>query len=331
MHAIVCAATEALDLQELAVLAMPRLSQAFDASMSVCYEIVGGKMSGFTDSGSDAFDRYLDYADQDPLIQVKLRHNPCVAVTTELAGSTAIQRSAAYCDVLRPYDAEQHLVMRISERGYGEDGVTSVVLARSRRQIPWMRSDSDDLMRLRPAFAAFLRRWSRWRGARTEAAQLHFDFGGRLTWLSPEAETLLGRGAARHLPESLPAAVRRLGGSTEVPSAVETELALVVDGHNFAVSLQRIAERRLVVARLRAAVRPLVSAVDEAAARHALSPAETDVLRELMRGGSNAEIARRLCISAHTVRTHLMHIFPKLGVHTRAAALARVSESLSER
>jgi DNA-binding CsgD family transcriptional regulator len=79
------------------------------------------------------------------------------------------------------------------------------------------------------------------------------------------------------------------------------------------------------------AARPLVSAVDDAAARHALSPAETDVLRELMRGASNAEIARGLWLSAHTVRTHLMRIFPKLGVHTRAAALARVSEILSER
>jgi DNA-binding CsgD family transcriptional regulator len=330
MHAIVCAATEALDLRELATLAMPRLSQAFDASMSVCYEVIGGKMSGFTDSGSDAFERYLDYADQDPLIQVKLRHNPKVAVTTDMAG-TLLKRSAAYNDVLRPYDAEQHLVMRISERGYGEDGVASVVLARSRRQTPWMRSDGDDLMRLRPAFAAFLRRWARWRGARTEAALLHFDLGGRLTWLSPEAETLLGRGVAGRLPASLPAAVRRLSGSGEVPKSVETELALAVDGRNFAASLQRLAERPLVVARLRAAARPLVSAVDEAAARHSLSPAETDVLRELMRGASNAEIGRRLCISAHTVRTHLMHIFPKLGVHTRAAALARVSEILSER
>ena len=50
--------------------------------------------------------------------------------------------------------------------------------------------------------------------------------------------------------------------------------------------------------------------------------------RELMRlvadGFTNAEIAATLHLSPHTVRTHLENIFDRLGVSTRAAAVARV-------
>lgn len=54
----------------------------------------------------------------------------------------------------------------------------------------------------------------------------------------------------------------------------------------------------------------------------------TDRQQELMRlvadGRTNAEIAATLHLSPHTVRTHLMNIFDRLGVTTRAAAVARV-------
>jgi DNA-binding CsgD family transcriptional regulator len=54
-----------------------------------------------------------------------------------------------------------------------------------------------------------------------------------------------------------------------------------------------------------------------------LSERETEVLRLVREGLTNKEIAATLVISAETVRTHLEHIFEKLRVHTRTAAVAR--------
>ncbi len=58
----------------------------------------------------------------------------------------------------------------------------------------------------------------------------------------------------------------------------------------------------------------------------ALTPREIDVVREVANGNTNAEIAERLYISEATVKTHLIHIYDKLGVSDRAAAVARAYE-----
>ena len=54
----------------------------------------------------------------------------------------------------------------------------------------------------------------------------------------------------------------------------------------------------------------------------ALSEQEQRVLQLLATGLSSPEIARTLVISLNTVKTHLKHIFQKLDVHTRAAAVS---------
>ncbi|MFC5953817.1 response regulator [Streptomyces pratens] len=69
----------------------------------------------------------------------------------------------------------------------------------------------------------------------------------------------------------------------------------------------------------------LVSAVRAPAAepRSApLSAREREVLALVARGTSNREIARELFISEATVKTHLTHLYAKLGVRDRAAAVA---------
>ena len=63
-----------------------------------------------------------------------------------------------------------------------------------------------------------------------------------------------------------------------------------------------------------------------------LTPRENDVMRCVEDGLSNNEIARRLRIQLPTVRKHLEHVFDKLGVQSRTAALSTLhafSKSLS--
>lgn len=58
----------------------------------------------------------------------------------------------------------------------------------------------------------------------------------------------------------------------------------------------------------------------------ALTSREIAVLREVANGNTNAVIAERLHISEATVKTHLTHIYDKLAVSDRAAAVARAFE-----
>ena len=53
-----------------------------------------------------------------------------------------------------------------------------------------------------------------------------------------------------------------------------------------------------------------------------ISQRELEVLELVAQGTSNRDTAARLFISEATVKTHLMHIYGKLGVNDRAAAVA---------
>jgi DNA-binding NarL/FixJ family response regulator len=57
-----------------------------------------------------------------------------------------------------------------------------------------------------------------------------------------------------------------------------------------------------------------------------LSGRETEVLRLVARGETNAAIGRALFISEATVKTHLLRAFSKLGVSDRTAAVTRAIE-----
>ncbi len=53
-----------------------------------------------------------------------------------------------------------------------------------------------------------------------------------------------------------------------------------------------------------------------------LSPREVDVLNWVAQGAANKEIARQLHISEATVKSHLLHIYEKLGASDRAHAVS---------
>ncbi|MFJ4621219.1 response regulator [Streptomyces sp. NPDC088812] len=60
--------------------------------------------------------------------------------------------------------------------------------------------------------------------------------------------------------------------------------------------------------------------------RPSLTDRERDILAQLALGLGNREIARALFISEATVKTHLRRIYDKLGVDTRAGAVAVAKE-----
>jgi LuxR family transcriptional regulator, maltose regulon positive regulatory protein len=54
-----------------------------------------------------------------------------------------------------------------------------------------------------------------------------------------------------------------------------------------------------------------------------LTPGENRILRYLPTHMSSREIAAELCVSADTVKTHLRHLYRKLGAHSRHEAVHR--------
>jgi DNA-binding NarL/FixJ family response regulator len=76
----------------------------------------------------------------------------------------------------------------------------------------------------------------------------------------------------------------------------------------------------------------LAPAVAATLVRRASSPGpvlterEVEILELLARGLANKEMAKQLLVSEATVKSHLSHIYTKLGVETRAGAVAKAIE-----
>lgn len=97
---------------------------------------------------------------------------------------------------------------------------------------------------------------------------------------------------SRHAIRCLPLTV----GRTELCAAVEQS----VDGENSQLTVEEVASGPY----------------------GRLTPREQEILRELTLGRANREIADNLWVSENTVKTHLRKIYRKLGVDTRAEAVA---------
>jgi DNA-binding NarL/FixJ family response regulator len=124
-----------------------------------------------------------------------------------------------------------------------------------------------------------------------------------------------------------------LSDGIDVETAVPV-VALGVDGEEYAARLPRDASPEQIDAAVRAvAVGLRVTTPGEAGGRFGesrehdeaplLTPRELDVLRAVSEGLTNKEIARRLDISQHTVKFHLESLMRKLGVSSRAEAVAK--------
>jgi DNA-binding NarL/FixJ family response regulator len=81
------------------------------------------------------------------------------------------------------------------------------------------------------------------------------------------------------------------------------------------------------LARVRRLVARFTPATEEAD-RQKLTRREAEVLHLLANGLAQPEIAKELVISPKTVSSHIQHILAKLGVHSRAQAVAAVHRGL---
>jgi DNA-binding NarL/FixJ family response regulator len=113
--------------------------------------------------------------------------------------------------------------------------------------------------------------------------------------------------------------------SDDAAHAADTALAGVLPAgaseRQVAAAVAALAEG--LVVRIPAAREASGFAPRDPAARPLLTPREVEVLALVGQGMSNKGIARRLNISAHTVKYHLEAIFAKLGVRSRAEAVTR--------
>ena len=66
--------------------------------------------------------------------------------------------------------------------------------------------------------------------------------------------------------------------------------------------------------------------VRERTPRTSLTPRELEVLQLVAAGSSNREIGHELMLSEATVKSHLVHIYDKLGVRSRTSAVASARE-----
>jgi DNA-binding NarL/FixJ family response regulator len=62
--------------------------------------------------------------------------------------------------------------------------------------------------------------------------------------------------------------------------------------------------------------------------RPMLTPRERQILAEIAVGSANAEIADRLCLSPHTVKTHLYNIYKKINASNRLQAALWATKNL---
>ncbi len=74
-------------------------------------------------------------------------------------------------------------------------------------------------------------------------------------------------------------------------------------------------------------IKEFVNLADNKAREYGLSDREMEVLQLLSEGNTNKQIARSLWISEQTVKTHVAHIFDKLGTSDRTETVARALRS----
>lgn len=157
---------------------------------------------------------------------------------------------------------------------------------------------------------------NRTRGAQNTAPQPHPPGRGNGIQINPrvlivDEHKVLSEGIKEALTQS---GVKVLGIATTADAAVAALSAGAADAVIFCMRTQTSSDPSATEATPQAPAVPVVFAPG-------LTARERQVLRLLVDGASNKEMARRLAIRSNTVRTHVQNLLGKLRVHTRLEAV----------
>jgi DNA-binding CsgD family transcriptional regulator len=258
--------------------------------------------SDFTLIGGIEFD-----LQEDPLVRYLLDGHFDAIRLSDLLPRRALQRTHYYGHVLAPLGITDSLGVAIpSPSSHSKRFILD------RRGGYFSKRDRTVLEYLQPHFgrlwrAAQTRRRLRaattgleWASEQDRRGVILLAEDGRIEFASPPAHRLMREYFGAPHKADLPMALREW-----LESAAPT-LRLRLDDRHITVS--RSGDALL---------------LEEACDDLGLSPREREILAWLARGRTNSEIAEALWIAPTTVRKHLENIYGKLGVRTRAAAVAR--------
>jgi DNA-binding CsgD family transcriptional regulator len=148
-------------------------------------------------------------------------------------------------------------------------------------------------------------------------AALIVDGNGMVRWHSSRAADLLRRYFDADISAPLPAGLMRwLGHAERVlrpyqinrgEAHLSVRLAGPAGDDGWILALVELDDARLAA---------------DFARRFPLTPRQAEVLLWISRGKTNSDIAAILGMSPRTIDKHIEHMFPQLGVETRAAAAA---------
>jgi two-component system nitrate/nitrite response regulator NarL len=151
----------------------------------------------------------------------------------------------------------------------------------------------------------------------TEAISVAREFAPGVAILEIPLANLSGYEVCRALKSEFGSAIAVLFLSGVRTEAYDRVAGLLIGGDDYLVKPYAPDELLVRLRRLQVRTRPLPGTVQSTLTRR-----ELEVLRLLAQGLTQHEIAGRLEIKPKTVGTHIEHVLQKLGVHSRAQAVA---------
>lgn len=288
-------------------------------------DLQNGTAFGDTDPPGRLFegveDHFVRVMHEHPLVARQARGDLRPALLSDFVSERRFHSMALYQDLYKLLDTEDQIA-------FGLPGEVMVAIAINRSQRTFTRRDLDVLEILRPHLSrAYAQLIDRQRTAallqaledgleHRDAALIQVDRLGRIMHASAAAVELLaaycGPATLARVPEPI-TDWRQADGSPLIIEGPRGRLRVrVLDGPGTDWDSLLLEERRVTP--------PTVESLQELG----VTRRQAQVLRLLVCGKRNHEIAQELLISRETVRKHLEHIYHHLGVSSRGEAIARV-------